>query len=131
MKSRQARSIFIWQVIILLMFLLLTTTNEIFDVPHILFKDTATTWIQRRGEMSIELIIFVFAVGLEWFLFRRLIQRIRVLEGFLPICASCKKIRIEAQWEQIEDYIARHSLVQFSHSICPECRKKLYPELFP
>jgi hypothetical protein len=130
MKSRSIQSIIVWQVVILLLFLLLTASNEFFDLPHILFNDTATTWGQRSGEIAIELVIFILIVGLETYLFKRLIQRVRILEGFLPICASCKKIRTETQWEQVEAYISQHSLVQFSHSICPECREKLYPELF-
>jgi hypothetical protein len=55
---------------------------------------------------------------------------VKTLRGLLPICASCKKIRDdEGYWNQIESYIGQHSEAQFSHSICPECAKKLYPEL--
>jgi uncharacterized protein with PIN domain len=64
-------------------------------------------------------------------LFRKLYKRIRILEGFLPICANCKKIRTtDDQWEQMEKYIAQHSLAQFSHSICPECTRELYPDFY-
>ncbi len=52
---------------------------------------------------------------------------IRTLEGLLPICASCKKIRDDSgYWNQIEAYIRDHSEAEFSHSICPECIDKLY-----
>lgn len=58
------------------------------------------------------------------------ISEIKTLRGFLPICASCKKIRDdEGYWQQIEQYIQDRSDAQFSHSICPECTKRLYPEL--
>lgn len=58
------------------------------------------------------------------------IDQIRVLTGLLPICASCKKIRDDqGYWNQIELYIKERSEVEFSHSICPECSQKLYPEL--
>ncbi len=58
------------------------------------------------------------------------LSRVRVLSGFLPICASCKKIRDDSgYWNQIETYIKKHSYAEFSHSICPECAAKLYPEL--
>ena len=54
----------------------------------------------------------------------------QVLSGFLPICASCKKIRNgNGYWYQIETYIRDHSEAEFTHGICPECRKKLYPDL--
>jgi len=52
------------------------------------------------------------------------------LSGLLPICASCKKIRDDkGYWTQIEAYIRDHSEAEFSHSICPECVKKLYGDL--
>ncbi len=130
MRSQQIRWVLIWQFIVLFLFFLLTITNEVFDLPHFLFHDAATTWHQRTGEIWIELIMFSLVMGIELFFFRRMIQHIRVLEGFLPICANCKKIRIRDQWEQIETYFSSHSKVQFSHSICPECKEKLYPELF-
>jgi len=59
-----------------------------------------------------------------------MLSQVKQLSGFLPICASCKNIRDdEGYWNQIETYIREHSEVQFSHSICPDCAKKLYPEL--
>jgi hypothetical protein len=59
---------------------------------------------------------------------------IKTLKGFIPICARCKKVRDdEGFWNQIESYISKHSEAQFSHGICPECAKELYPEfdLYP
>jgi len=57
-------------------------------------------------------------------------NEVKVLKGFLPICASCKKIRDdEGYWHQIESYIKDHSEAEFSHGICPKCAKKLYPDL--
>ncbi len=57
-------------------------------------------------------------------------EQVNILSGLLPICASCKKIRDDkGYWNQIESYIKAHADVKFSHGICPECRKALYPEL--
>jgi hypothetical protein len=57
------------------------------------------------------------------------LEEIKILRGFLPICASCKKIRDDkGYWTQMEAYIRDHSEAEFSHGICPECVKKLYPE---
>jgi len=54
---------------------------------------------------------------------------INTLSGLIPICAICKNIRNDkGYWEQIEKYINEHSGAQFSHSICPECAKKMYPD---
>ncbi len=54
---------------------------------------------------------------------------IKTLRGIIPICANCKKIRDDkGYWNQIEKYIQEHSAAAFSHGICPECVKILYPE---
>lgn len=58
-------------------------------------------------------------------------DELKVLRGFLSICASCKMIRDEnGKWIRIEKYIRDHSEVDFTHSICPDCARKLYPELY-
>jgi CheY-like chemotaxis protein len=54
---------------------------------------------------------------------------VKRLSGLLPICAACKRIRDHGDWRQIEDYISTHSEADFSHSICPECARKLYPDV--
>lgn len=62
---------------------------------------------------------------------RDALSKVKTLTGLLPICASCKKIRDDTgYWEQIEQYVSDHTEAAFTHSICPECVKKLYPE-FP
>lgn len=54
---------------------------------------------------------------------------IRTLKGILPICSACKKIRDKSgHWHPLEDYISNHSDADFSHGICPDCRRALYPE---
>lgn len=59
------------------------------------------------------------------------LSEVKTLSGLLPICASCKKIRDDkGYWNQIEVYIRKHSGAEFSHGICPECARKLYPEIF-
>jgi AmiR/NasT family two-component response regulator len=59
------------------------------------------------------------------------LAQVQTLSGLLPICSSCKKIHDdEGYWHQVEVYIQDHSDVLFSHGPCPECMKKLYPEIF-
>lgn len=59
---------------------------------------------------------------------RKAISEIKVLRGILPICAKCKKIRNdEGYWTQIESYIRDHSEAEFTHSICQDCTRELYP----
>jgi hypothetical protein len=61
---------------------------------------------------------------------------IKKLEGILPICANCKRIRVDdaaphslRSWMKIESYLSTRTDALFSHTICPECMKKLYPDL--
>ncbi|MCJ7600252.1 MAG: PAS domain S-box protein [Desulfobulbaceae bacterium] len=58
------------------------------------------------------------------------LEEIKTLKGILPICSSCKKIRDDkGYWQQIEAYIGQHSGAEFTHGICPDCARKLYPDL--
>jgi hypothetical protein len=67
---------------------------------------------------------------------KKALSHITTLEGILPICANCKKIKVEGgdpenqkSWVQMENYISIRTRAQFSHSICPSCMGKLYPDL--
>jgi hypothetical protein len=130
MKNNTLFKIVIIQLLILFLFMFLTLGNEIIDIPHYILNDIPTSFSQRTGEVTIELSIFTIVMTLQIWLFRKLYKQIKILEGFLSICANCKKIRnSENKWEQMEKYITEHSLAHFSHGICPDCTKELYPDL--
>jgi hypothetical protein len=58
------------------------------------------------------------------------LANVKTLRGLIPICASCKKIRDDqGYWTQLETYLAQHSDAEFSHSLCLDCLRKLYPDL--
>lgn len=55
-------------------------------------------------------------------------EKVKVLQGLLPICASCKKIRDDrGLWQPLETYIAEKSEADFTHGVCPDCMARLYP----
>ncbi len=57
--------------------------------------------------------------------------QVATLSGLLPICSNCKKVRDDhGYWQQIESYLSLHSEARFSHGLCPECLKSLYPEYY-
>lgn len=59
------------------------------------------------------------------------LARVRSLSGLLPICSSCKKIRDDhGRWNMLETYIESHSHAHFTHGFCPDCARRLYPEVF-
>ncbi|MCD4823131.1 MAG: PAS domain S-box protein [Phycisphaerae bacterium] len=83
------------------------------SLMHVIYN--ATVYHNQNGK-----IIGVFAAARDI---------THILKGILPICANCKKIRTDiGYWEQVEVFIRDHSNVEFSHSLCPECKTKLYPE---
>jgi len=57
-------------------------------------------------------------------------EELLVLRGIIPICSNCHSIRDDSgYWERVDIYMAKHGDMAFSHGICPECIRKLYPEL--
>jgi AmiR/NasT family two-component response regulator len=59
---------------------------------------------------------------------KKALDEVRTLKGFLPICCSCKKIRDDkGYWEQVEDYVLKHTDAKFSHGYCPDCLKQYFP----
>ena len=59
------------------------------------------------------------------------LNKIKTLEGLIPICAGCKKIRTEeGYWEEVEIYVRNHTKADFTHGLCPACTKDIYPEIY-
>lgn len=121
----------IWMVFaaVLTIFVCLTIANEVLDLPHYMFGDEPTTYHQRKGEVIVEIFTYFVVILFSYHYFRRKIEKeIKILEGFIPICANCKKIRHDINWQTLEEYISANSLATFTHSICPDCVTQLYPD---
>lgn len=60
---------------------------------------------------------------------QRALKEIKTLSGLIPICANCKKVRDDTgYWQKVEEYVRNRTSAEFTHGICPECAKELYPE---
>jgi len=112
--------------------------------------DVSVSAVQMKSEKNsfiIRVIIICSFVMISALLFISLIKRIKELrsaalrikelETILPICSNCKKIRIDNEkpmestsWSTIEEYLHYNKDMKFTHSICPDCTKKLYPDIF-
>jgi hypothetical protein len=58
------------------------------------------------------------------------LHQVKMLQGLLPICAFCKRIRDDGgEWQAVESYVSSRSEVRFSHGYCPQCVKKYFPEV--
>lgn len=59
------------------------------------------------------------------------LEKVNVLSGLLPICASCKRVKDDHEhWKPVERFIEERSNAEFTHSLCPDCARKLYPDFF-
>lgn len=78
----------------------------------------------RRNQDHLEALVESRTADLQ-----QALANVKKLSGFLPICASCKRIRDDkGYWNQIESYIREHSEAEFSHGCCPDCARALYPD---
>ena len=101
--------------------------DEFLDLPYLLMGAEPTPVNVRESAIESFLVLLIGLVTV--YFTRKLLKEIKYLEGFLPICASCKKIRDDqGNWVPIEGYIGNHSAAKFTHGICPDCAKQLYPE---
>lgn len=124
-----SRKIIAYEAVAFACIILFIWLDELFDIPHLIFgaKATPINWQESLFEGIVIAAVGVMIIGHT----RMMFQRMKYLEGILPVCSSCKKIRDEnGQWHAIESYIHDKSAARFSHGICPECKKRLYPELF-
>jgi len=117
--------------------------REIFEMEYRLMRfDGVYRWIFDRGVPYYEdngdfagyigsCVDVTERVEAQEALQSKLEEELRVLRGIIPICMHCKEIRDDkGYWNQLEKFITEHSEAKFSHGICPDCIKKLYPEFY-
>jgi len=124
-RVRPSFAIILYQILGFGFIWLFLWVDELFDIPHYLFgtMETPVNIAESIFESLIILIIGIFCVGVTM----RLMTKIKVLEGLVPICSSCKKIRDQNhQWQHIETYLESRSDALFTHGICNDCMEKLY-----
>jgi hypothetical protein len=123
-KSGITRRLIIYQLIGFGVLMFLIVGDEVFDFPHTVFGAPATPI--NRFEAFIEGAYVLVLSAFTAYLSMRLLTRVKYLEGFLPICAHCKKIRVDDAWTPLEEFISTHSAAELSHGLCPECSEKHY-----
>ncbi len=99
-------------------------------VFHVMFWISPLTVFDASVNTAIRILVLGGAAFLIWRLAvqtQELARRVNVLEGILPVCSFCKKIRDQqGQWHSMEQYITAHSEAQFTHGFCPECGERHY-----
>ncbi len=118
--------------------IMITAKNEIHDIVSAL--DTgANDFIKKpfnNGELAARIRVGERVITLQQHLAQRISEledaqkQIRTLQGIIPICMHCHKVRDEAEiWRRLESYISEHTDAMLTHGLCPECRQKYYPEV--
>lgn len=101
--------------------------DEVLDLPHHLLgaPPTPVNWRESLLESACVAALWVVTAAATY----RLLRRVRRLEGLVPVCSACKKIRSGVDWVSLEPYLRDHSDADFTHGICPECSEALYGDL--
>ncbi|MGH7231861.1 MAG: hypothetical protein ACREJU_10960 [Nitrospiraceae bacterium] len=100
------------------------TALILFDYHHASVESETTVAIANRALAFLA----IWATAILSLLRTRDQEDIQILRSLLPLCATCKKIRdTRGIWHQLEQYLKENSHMEFSRSLCPECRKKWVP----
>ena len=123
-KERFVKKIIRIEIIGFLIVIIISWLDELLDIPHIFFgaSPSPINYFESIFESTLISVIAIIIIVIT----HMLLQRLNFLEGVLPVCSFCKKIRIKKQWVPIERYIRDRSEADFSHSVCPECAEQHY-----
>ncbi len=116
-------------IIIILGILLLAISwiNELLDLPAVLFNAEKTPF--NYMESVIETIISSGIITYFFIKLKIFEKKSKILTGKYILCASCKSIKHDGKWVELEKFISSDSNVIFSHGICEKCIKILYPDM--
>lgn len=121
------KSVLLRQAIGFAVLLCLIWFDELFDLPHRILGQEPAKGSLLEGAIETGVVILL-AIGV-FIATANLLKKVKLLEGILPVCSFCKKIREGKEWVHIESYIRDHSQVDFTHGLCPDCAKKHYGHL--
>ena len=126
-KKQFAKRIIGIEIVGFLSAILIVWIDEILDIPHIIFGalDTPINYLESIFESALIALLAIVIISLT----HTILKRLRYLEGILPVCSFCNKIRSKERWVPIEDYISEHSAAAFSHGVCPECAAANYGDI--
>jgi hypothetical protein len=122
MIDRKRTQRILWYESLGFLFLIaLSWLNELLSLPHLIFGGGAqSNWHEAAMESTALLIVW----GVVIVFTKRLMRKLFYLDGFLRVCAWCRKIGHEDEWTTLEDYFSRGFAIETSHGMCPDCLAK-------
>jgi len=121
-KRKLSKKIIVYELIGFGIIILFLWIDELLDIPHLFFQTKATpiNMTESIFETSIILCLCIVIIIITF----NMLRKIKYLEGFLHVCLYCKRIRVNDEWIEIEDYIKEHSEAECKESLCYECLAK-------
>jgi hypothetical protein len=120
------KKILVYEAMGFCILIVLIWINEIADIPYLLFKaqKTPVNFTESIAETVIVLILAIITILVT----RKLLRRIKYLEGFIRMCSVCNKVydKYRAQWVELKDYLNKNYELEFTHGFCPECMKNIH-----
>ncbi len=126
--TRKAQHILAYESLGFAAIILLSWVDEVFSLPYRLFGGVGhSNWRESMLETAVVLVVWAGVYGLT----QRLLKRLHYLEGFLRVCAWCRKIGHEDEWLPLEQYFDRHLDTKTTHAICPGCARSVMTQETP
>ena len=111
--------IVLWQNLGFLAIIALCFSNEVLELPSLIFSNNPFDIVYRRSmlEMLLFLAVWLLVAGST----QRLLKHVRHMEAFMKVCAWCRRIHCKGEWMRLEDFIKQGFDTPTTHGICPEC----------
>ena len=127
-KCHFKKKLIICEIVAFVILIAVIWLDEVIDLPNLLMgaELTPVNWQEALLES-----VFVALLGVLMISYtRKLLRRVRILEGLLSICSSCKMIKdAKGNWHQLETFIRDKSEAEFTHGLCPNCYSRLDEQL--
>lgn len=120
------RRLLLYEAIGFMILIVVSWLDELIDLPTLLFGNPpGHNWHEAALETAV-----IVAAGVPTFILsRRLAKRLVYLEGFMRVCAWCRKIGVQDEWVSMEAFFQHEMKTSTSHGMCPDCFNKLAKEL--
>ena len=124
-KSKFIKNIFISVLTGFLILVVILWLDKWLDFPHRFFGAPATP-INITESVFETMIVLILALLV---MLTCTLLKIKSLEGLIPVCSFCQKIRVDNRWVSIFSYISNHSEADFTHGVCPKCAAEHYSDI--
>ena len=125
-NRKKGQQILWYESIGFLLLIVLSWLNKLVRLPHVLFGTGKHESLFHEAMMETFVMVGVWLVVILFT--KRLLGRLHYLEGYLRVCAWCRKVGHEDGWATLENYFAQGFDIDASHGMCPECQQKWQEE---